>query len=106
MEDKQTRPSNSLLELPMDLDLTRTILDQVGGFVASRTSRRTSFSETLKKELVSSEAHFGRLQRLNVYQQAACQERDFNENLRRTEMAAEKNTVLMMDYFNWSWHNR
>ena len=45
--------STSQLELSLYLDLSRTSLDQVEGFVSTRSRRRFSLSESLKKDLVS-----------------------------------------------------
>ena len=85
-------------ELPLNLDLPRTFLDQVGGFVA-RTRRRTWFSKSLKNNLASSEEHLGRLQWLRVSQQVAWEEKEFADNLIRKEEAAEETTAVMVDYF-------
>ena len=66
-----------------------------------------------------SEANIGRLQRWQVYQQAAWEEREFADNLLRKEeerrgkkrkeeerSGGEENTALMVDLYTWNCHNR
>ena len=61
--------------------------------------------ESLKKDIVASVEHIGRLQRMRVSHQTVWDKKEFIDNLMRT-VVADEITALRMEYLTWNWFNR